>query len=458
MIRIKPLLCASFGIFCIPFFCIAAPHNDVRILDAQGNIVTIFTPFSDSNALISSVASADLGHDGTAEIIVGSGEDSNPTVSVFRQDGSRIGVFDVYNTGYRGGVNVAACDVDNDGTAEIITGAAWNGGPHVQIYSNMGKEKYPGFFVFNEAMTSGINVACGDVTGDGIGDIIVSASVGGGPAVKVFSVTGTLLTEVFIDSALKNSGAAIALSDADHDGIHEILTSTMDYNAPNIVTWKYNVASASLVAIHSDSSLLSSSKTLIAPVGIDDTSGKMLFATQGHTEPSIQSTDKSVQITPFSSGDTHAVGAAIISESGVQAGFVAADIAPHVNDDISPKSIVVDISQERLTAYEYGIPVYTFPVSTAKKGFVTPLGKTSVSDKLLYHDYKWNFGVGNPNNYFVPHVKWNLRIYDHIYIHWAYWHNNFGHPMSHGCVNANATNMAWIYDWTDVGTPVNIQN
>jgi len=454
MIRIKPLFCAVFGIFCIPLLCFAAPHNDVRILDAQGNIVTIFTPYSDPNALIGSVTSADLGRDGTAEILVGSGEDSDPTVSVFRQDGSRVGIFDVYNKGYRGGVNVAACDIDNDGITEIITGAAWNGGPHVQIYSNMGKEKYPGFFAFNEAMKSGVNVACGDVTGDGVGDIVASASAGGGPSVKVFSSTGTLLAETFIDSAFKNTGAAIALSDIDHDGVEEILTSTMTYSAPNIVSWKYDKRTSSLIALSSQSSTPSSS--LIAPIGIDDTNGKMLFATQGHTEPSIESTDSSIHFSPFSSDDTHAISAAIIDDSGVQTGYVVADTAPRINVDVSPKSILVDISQERLTAYEYGIPIHTFLVSTAKKGFVTPLGKTSVSDKLLYHDYKWNFGVGNPNNYFVPHVKWNLRIYDHIYIHWAYWHNNFGHPMSHGCVNANATNMAWIYDWTDVGTPVNI--
>lgn len=447
----------SIGIFCFPLLCSAATHNDVRILDTTGNIITIFTPYSEPNALIGSVTAADLGQDGTEEILVGSGEDANPTISVFRKDGTHIGTFDVYNEGYRGGVNVAACDIDNDGMAEIITGAAWNGGPHVQIYSNVGKEKYPGFFAFSETMTSGINVACGDVTGDGIGDIIVSASVGGGPEVKVFSATGTLLAETFIDSAAKNIGAAIALGDIDQDGVDEILTSAMTYATPSIVAWKYDGKTSSLVATKSSSSQAPSS-ALIAPIGIDDGNGRVLFSTQGHIEPSIKSTDSLVRISPYSSNDTHAINAAIIRESGIQTGYVVADTAPHMNDDVSPKSILVDISQERLTAYEYGVPVYTFPVSTAKKGYITPLGKTSVSDKLLYHDYKWNFGIGNPENYFVPNVKWNLRIYKHIYIHWAYWHNNFGKPMSHGCVNMNASNSEWIYNWTDVGTPVNIQN
>ncbi|HBY74041.1 MAG TPA: hypothetical protein DEG44_05150, partial [Candidatus Kerfeldbacteria bacterium] len=35
-----------------------------------------------------------------------------------------------------------------------------------------------------------------------------------------------------------------------------------------------------------------------------------------------------------------------------------------------------------------------------------------------------------------------------------YWHNNFGHRMSHGCVNINATNSEWLYNWANVGDPV----
>ncbi len=454
MIRITALVCTILGMFCVPVLCFAVAAPDVRILDASGNVVTIFTPYDDTDALIGSVAAADLGHDGISEILVGSGEDADPTVSVFRQDGSRIGSFHVYNVGYRGGVNVAACDIDDDGVAEILTGAAWNGGPHVQIYDNMGKEKYPGFFAFTETMTSGVNVACGDVTSDGVGDIVVSASVGGGPNVKIFSSTGVMIAEIFIDSASQNTGAAIALADVDNDGTDEILTSTMAYATPSIVAWKFDDASSSLIPLSSQTASTPSS-SVIVPVGIGD-EGRMLFASQGYAEPSIQSIDGAVRFLPFSSGSVHAISAAIIDDSHASVGYVVANIAPRMSDDVSAKSILVDISQQRLTSYEYGIPVHTFLVSTAKSGYYTPRGKTSVSAKLLYHDYKWSFGIGNPNNYFVPNVKWNLRIYDHIYIHWAYWHNNFGNPMSHGCINMNATNSEWIYNWSEVGTPVNI--
>ncbi len=431
----------------------ASTAPDVRILDAEGNVMTVFTPYADPKARIGSVAATDLGHDGTAEILVGSGEGDDPTVSVFRQDGSFIGSFIAYDLAYRGGVHVAACDVDGDRTNDIITGAAWNGGPHVRIFTAMGAIKNPGFFAFDTSFTGGINIACGDVTGDGIGDIVVGAGLGGGPSVKVFTLDGTLITEVFIDSAAKNTGATIALGDMNNDGVQEILTSTMGYATPSVVAWSYDVQTSSLVRSSSSTSS-SASSSLVTPIGVVD--GVIMVSTQGYVEPALHTTDHAVRITPYSSDATHAVAAAPIIESGEAKRFVVASVTPRMNKNISAKSILIDTSEQRLTAYEYGVPIYTFLVSTAKQGYYTPIGETTVRNKLLYHDYKWVFGIGDPRNYFVPGVKWNLRIYDHIYIHWAYWHNNFGNPMSHGCINMNEKNSEWIYEWSEVGTPVNI--
>jgi lipoprotein-anchoring transpeptidase ErfK/SrfK len=72
-------------------------------------------------------------------------------------------------------------------------------------------------------------------------------------------------------------------------------------------------------------------------------------------------------------------------------------------------------------------------------------------------NYTWNYGPDDPRNYDLGPVKYNLRIYPHIYIHYAYWHNNFGRPMSHGCVNVNWDNMKWLYDWAEEGIPVTVR-
>ena len=457
MLRIKPLILASAMFFFSPLFCSAASQPDIRVLDTDGNIVTIFTPYSSVNARIGSIASADLGGDGTSEILVGSGEDSDSTISVFRQDGSFIGSFLAYDKGYRGGVNVAACDVDGDGAVEIVTGAAWYGGSHIRIFDAMGNVKNPGFFAFNEAFRGGVNVACSDITGDGIGDIVVGANVGGGPNVIVFDAKGKKTTEVFLGSAHDITGVSVTTGDTNADGVDEIIASPMTYQSnPTVTTFSFDEQTSTLVATSAATDTYSAN-TLASPFVMN---GEIGYVTKGYRSPSIVLLDANGNATKtiaaYATDSMDALVAVPILDNAKTTGIVVANVAPHMNDDVSAKSILIEKSHQRLTSYEYGIPVHTFLVSTAKKGYYTPVGKTTVRTKLLYHDYKWVFGIGDPRNYFVPGVKWNLRIYDHIYIHWAYWHNNFGNPMSHGCINMNAENSEWIFTWAEVGTAVNI--
>jgi len=276
---------------------------------------------------------------------------------------------------------------------------------------------------------------------------VVGAGLGGGPVVKVFSMTGTLLAEKFVDDATKNTGAFVTVYDGN------IVTTAMGFGAPVITTWAYDESTSLLEAVSQIASASSASQ-LIAPIT------STVFATQGFAEPAVITLAKDGSIaytlSPFSSDATHAISVAPLEENGVLAGYVVANTAPKMSDDLSSKSILIDISQQRLTAYEYGVPARTFLVSTARNGWATPLGETTVRTKLLYHTYRWTRDNGATYDYNIPDVKWNLRIHKHIYIHWAWWHNNFGQPVSHGCVNANAENAEWIFNFAEVGTPVNI--
>jgi lipoprotein-anchoring transpeptidase ErfK/SrfK len=51
-----------------------------------------------------------------------------------------------------------------------------------------------------------------------------------------------------------------------------------------------------------------------------------------------------------------------------------------------------------------------------------------------------------------------MYFYQDYGLHGAYWHNNFGHPMSHGCINERIVDAKTLYGWADVGTPVSICN
>ncbi len=100
----------------------------------------------------------------------------------------------------------------------------------------------------------------------------------------------------------------------------------------------------------------------------------------------------------------------------------------------------------------------TFFVSSGVARHPTPEWKTNIRAKIATKRYTWNYGPGNPDNYDLAGVKWNLQIADHIFIHSAYWHNNFGYRMSHGCINMATADALWVYDWANVGTPVETAN
>ncbi|MDH5533003.1 MAG: L,D-transpeptidase [Candidatus Pacebacteria bacterium] len=142
-------------------------------------------------------------------------------------------------------------------------------------------------------------------------------------------------------------------------------------------------------------------------------------------------------------------------------------------ETVSEKHIYVDLSQQKLYAYEGNEIVLDAPVSTGKWGR-TPTGEFSIWIKI--RATKMSGGSGN-DYYYLPNVPYVMYFYnDQIPkargygLHGTYWHNNFGHEMSHGCVNLRTTDAGILYNWTnpttirtttyaskdDPGTPISI--
>jgi hypothetical protein len=111
--------------------------------------------------------------------------------------------------------------------------------------------------------------------------------------------------------------------------------------------------------------------------------------------------------------------------------------------------IDIDLSQQRLRAYNGSAVVRTFVVSTGTRWHPTLTGQFRIWIKLRY-DHMSGPGYYLPN---VPYVMYYYRGYG---IHGTYWHNNFGTPMSHGCVNLRTSDAQWLYSFASVGTLVNI--
>jgi lipoprotein-anchoring transpeptidase ErfK/SrfK len=121
------------------------------------------------------------------------------------------------------------------------------------------------------------------------------------------------------------------------------------------------------------------------------------------------------------------------------------DVAPRDED----RWIDVNLSTQQLFAYEKNTLVGSFLVSTGTWEHPTITGQYRIYVKYRYTDMR---GPG----YYLPDVPYTMYFYSGYGIHGTYWHNNFGHPMSHGCINMRTSDAEWLFYWASVGTLVNI--
>lgn len=172
------------------------------------------------------VGSGDVDNDAIDDIITGADMGAGPHVKVFSgQTGAEIKSLFAYTPSFTGGVRVAAGDVNNDGFDDIITGSGPGGGPHVKVFSSQTGAELQSFFAYDLGFTGGVFVGGGDVDNDGFADIITGAGAGAGPHVKVFSgQTGAELHNFFAYDPAFTGGVRVAAGDVNGDGYADIVT------------------------------------------------------------------------------------------------------------------------------------------------------------------------------------------------------------------------------------------
>ncbi len=122
-------------------------------------------------------------------------------------------------------------------------------------------------------------------------------------------------------------------------------------------------------------------------------------------------------------------------------------LSPGVTD----KRIEVDLQAQTITAYENGYPVLTSRVASGYGDNFTPPGTHRVLSKTPAS--RMTGGIGD-DFYDLPGVPFPTYFTrSSAAIHGAYWHNDFGHPRSHGCLNVPAPVARWVWRWTEPSAP-----
>lgn len=136
------------------------------------------------------------------------------------------------------------------------------------------------------------------------------------------------------------------------------------------------------------------------------------------------------------------------------------EISP-IRPEIEDKRVVVDVNWnvQSLSCYEGNTEVYFCRISSGKSEGATPLSAYLSPGFMIWRKLFSIHMGGNTaaGSWDVPAVGWTSLFHgDGVAIHSTYWHNNFGEPMSHGCVNVSPGDSKWIFRW--VNPPVSFSS
>ncbi|VTS07872.1 Hemolysin-type calcium-binding region domain protein OS=Rhodopirellula maiorica SM1 GN=RMSM_03614 PE=4 SV=1: VCBS [Tuwongella immobilis] len=203
------------------------PH--VRVYDATtGNEIANFMAFSPSFMGGVRIALGDFNGDGMTDIVAAAGPGGGPHVRIF--DGvtfQEIASFFAYAPSFTGGVNLAVGDVNGNGTFDLITAAGPGGGPHVRVFDGPRLQPVLDFMAYDPSFSGGVSISAADINNDRRADIITAPFSQGGPHIRVFDgISGRDIVNFLASVSTTASGFTVAGLDLDGDFRAEIAIGT----------------------------------------------------------------------------------------------------------------------------------------------------------------------------------------------------------------------------------------
>jgi hypothetical protein len=160
----------------------------IVVLDSRSGVEQLsFFAFDPSFTGGVSVATGDVNGDGTPDIVVGAASRGAPHVKVFDgKSGAEIRSFFAYEETFTGGVRVASADVNGDFRSDIVTAPGRDGAPHVKVFSGTSNSEIRSTFAYDPSYRGGVSIAAADVDRDGFAEII-TGSAADSSHVKMFN-------------------------------------------------------------------------------------------------------------------------------------------------------------------------------------------------------------------------------------------------------------------------------
>lgn len=421
--------------------------------------------------------------------------------------GDQLQKIQTFDPKFPGGASVAVANVLGDSQEEYVVGAGPGGGPHVKIFGHNGK-LLQSFFVLDKKMSGGLNVAAGDLDGDGLAEIAVAPQGSYAPTVEVYS-KGKRTTVFQAFDATDKDGVHVAILPTSSTepgrivvaptGEHPIEVRVFDRTgvkkvfswAPYRTTPKVNVSVAAGVSgLYGEPVIVTSagnghdpevkvfglhSKKVLSSwlvydpkiqTGIDVALAHDQVITgplsYGGPEIKLFSLDgiRLTNYTAFEPSFRGGIRVAGVMDDGIVQGVAVPSAVDETVLRIQGKSIIVNLKKQELKLIQRGRVISIRKISSGKWSTPTPVGNFKIKNKIAvaysreFDLYMEHWMAISPDGAYGLHALpyWKLKNGGKRYEGASH----IGTPVSHGCIRQSLDDATSLFEWAPIGTPVKV--